>query len=202
MTDKRPRSGRPTGGNGYNREKILTAARELFAGKDFGTVTMRAIAAEAGCDVALVAHYFGSKETLFAETMQVPPEVERLFIEALTAPRAQQGEQLARGYLGLWEAEATGKQMLVFARSMMSNEVGGGRFRDLLARVLGNPQVAASLDGRAVGFSMAMSHLLGTALGRYLVRVPALAEPRFEEIIARAAPAVQMHLDTSDPAIR
>ena len=198
MTDKRPRSGRPIGGESGNRDKILAAARDLFAAMDFGTVTLRAVAAGAGVDVALVAHYFGSKENLFAETMQVPPGVDRLFLEALTAPRAQQGEQLARGYLGLWEAEATAKQMLVFARSTVSNEVGGARFRHLLANVLGHPHVAESLNGRAVGFSMAMSHLLGTALGRYLVKVPALAEPGFEEIIARITPALQMHLDRAD----
>ncbi len=197
MTIKTTRSGRPPGG-GNNREKILAAARGLFAARDFGAVTMRAVAAEAGVDVALVAHYFGSKDRLYAETIQLPPGIDRLFLDALSAPRAQQGERLARNYLGLWESEESGKQMLALARSIFGNEAGSARFRTMLAHVLGSPKVTESLEGRAVGFSLAMSHLLGAALGRYLILIPVLAEPTFDAIVARLAPAVQMHLDTSD----
>src|SRR5581483_2406332 len=48
-------------GTGGTREKILGAARAHFARSGFEAATVRAIAADAQVDPALVLHYFGSK---------------------------------------------------------------------------------------------------------------------------------------------
>ena len=45
---------------------ILEAARELFAEAGFERATIRAVAARAGVDPALVMQYYGNKEGLFA----------------------------------------------------------------------------------------------------------------------------------------
>lgn len=45
--------------------KILRAAQKLFAGKGFEGVTMRAIAAEAGVNLASIVYYFDNKEGLY-----------------------------------------------------------------------------------------------------------------------------------------
>src|SRR5206468_4736644 len=45
---------------------ILEAAKELFAADGFERTTIRAVAARAGIDPALVMQHFGSKEGLFA----------------------------------------------------------------------------------------------------------------------------------------
>lgn len=45
---------------------ILGAARALFAETGFERATIRAVAARAGVDPALVMQYYGSKEGLFA----------------------------------------------------------------------------------------------------------------------------------------
>src|ERR671910_2414728 len=54
------------------RTEILNAARHLFAERGYRDTTMRAVARAAGVDVALVAYYFGNKEGLFAESMNLP----------------------------------------------------------------------------------------------------------------------------------
>jgi AcrR family transcriptional regulator len=51
------------------RAGILRAARELFATRGIGEVTMRDIAAEAGVTHALVHRYFGTKEGILAEAL-------------------------------------------------------------------------------------------------------------------------------------
>jgi len=58
-----PRGRRPVGGPD-TREVILTAAGELFAELGFERTTMRAVAARADVDPALIHHYFGNKEGL------------------------------------------------------------------------------------------------------------------------------------------
>ena len=49
------------------RERLLTAAAELFAERGFRGATMRAIAARAGTNLAAANYHFGSKEKLYRE---------------------------------------------------------------------------------------------------------------------------------------
>ena len=65
------RPGRPSGSSG-TRNRILTSARELFARNGIGNTSIRAVAAAAGVDSALVHHYFGTKEQLFAAAVHIP----------------------------------------------------------------------------------------------------------------------------------
>ncbi|MET7842571.1 helix-turn-helix domain-containing protein [Streptomyces sp. NPDC005356] len=60
------RTARTAAGGQATRERILAAAAELFERDGFSRATVRAIAAEADADPALVVRYFGSKERLFA----------------------------------------------------------------------------------------------------------------------------------------
>ena len=53
-------------------ERILTAARELFADRGYDRTTIRAVAAAAGVDGGLVMHYFGRKDLLFARATEDP----------------------------------------------------------------------------------------------------------------------------------
>src|SRR5437763_17053508 len=72
-----PRTGRRPGASS-SREDILRAARKLFAERGYEGATMRAIAAQAGVDAALVVHFFGNKATLLGEAIDWPfdPDVE------------------------------------------------------------------------------------------------------------------------------
>src|SRR5688572_17601855 len=49
------------------RQRLLEAARDLFAQKGFAETTTREIASKAECNLSLIAHYFGSKEGLLRE---------------------------------------------------------------------------------------------------------------------------------------
>jgi AcrR family transcriptional regulator len=48
------------------RAAILTAARERFGADGYERATIRAIAADAAIDPAMVMRYYGNKEKLFA----------------------------------------------------------------------------------------------------------------------------------------
>src|SRR5436309_1453926 len=60
-----------------SREDILRAARKLFAERGYQGATVRAIAAEAGVDAALVVHFFGTKATLLGPAPDAPSLCER-----------------------------------------------------------------------------------------------------------------------------
>src|SRR5690348_18065988 len=81
---KTPRTGRRPG-TSSSRDDILRAARKLFGERGYEGATMRAIAAEAGVDAALVVHFFGNKANLLGEAIDWPfdPDVEmpRLLVD-------------------------------------------------------------------------------------------------------------------------
>lgn len=52
------------------RAAILEAAKAHFALSGYDRAALRDIAAEAGCDVALIKRYFGGKEALFTEALK------------------------------------------------------------------------------------------------------------------------------------
>src|SRR5262250_212784 len=49
------------------RERLLQAASLIFSEQGYAATGTRAIAARASCNVALISHYFGSKEGLLRE---------------------------------------------------------------------------------------------------------------------------------------
>jgi TetR/AcrR family transcriptional regulator len=51
------------------RERLLDAASSLFSERGYAATGTRAIAARAACNVALISHYFGSKEGLLREVI-------------------------------------------------------------------------------------------------------------------------------------
>ena len=65
------RTGRRPGGED-TKGSILAAARAEFGAKGYHPATIRGIAAGAGVDPALIHHYFGSKDDLFAASIDLP----------------------------------------------------------------------------------------------------------------------------------
>ena len=65
-----PTRGRRPLGSPDAREAVLGAARELFAELGFERTTMRAVAARADVDAALIYHYFGDKDGLLAAVVE------------------------------------------------------------------------------------------------------------------------------------
>ena len=197
MATNQERAGRPAG-DGTNRERVRTAAREEFAAAGFRGATMRSIAARAGVDIALLSHYFGNKDGLFTATLELPEGAHGLLVDALSGPLATQGARLTRGYLTLWEAPRTSAHMHALARSALTNELASDRMQALFAGAVSDPAVSELLTGRRVGFTLAMGQLVGVAFARHLFRVPPLADLDLDAVIGATAPAVQLHLERAD----
>lgn len=183
-------------GNQDTREQILTAARSLFARKGFKAASIRAIAGAAGVNVALVGHYFGNKEKLFAAAQQLPNTVRDSLAAALRGDTDTAGERLTRAYFGLWEDDATRPQILATVRSVISGETGTDLIRDMLAGVMDSDGTGVT-PSQHRGLTLAMGELLGTAILRHITRLPPIEELDFDDLVAAVAPAVQLLLDQS-----
>ncbi|MFJ9180787.1 TetR family transcriptional regulator [Streptomyces sp. NPDC102360] len=199
MTESARRRGRPprTEGPGA-RERILDVAREEFAERGYDKASVRGIAKAAGVDSALVHHYFGTKEQVFAASIEVA------LAPALKAPAAladgpldEVGERMTRFFFGVWEAPETRVPLLAILRSAVNNDVAAGVLRRLVAsRLLASIAQRLDLpkDEAELRVSLAAAQLMGTAMVRYVMRVEPIASADPERIIARIAPVVQLHL--------
>ncbi|MET9625187.1 MULTISPECIES: TetR family transcriptional regulator [unclassified Streptomyces] len=200
MTGEAPRRrGRPSraaeeSGPGA-RERILEAARAQFAERGYDKTSVRGIAKAAGVDAALVHHYFGTKDEVFAAAIEVSMEPATVVPAVLGEGTEGIGERLARYFLGVWENPATRAPLLAIIRSALTHEAAAKVLRGfVLRRVL--ERVAADLDVPNPKFraELAASHMIGIAMMRYVLQVEPLASADPEEIVELVAPTLQRYL--------
>ena len=195
----RSRTGRRAGDSG-TRDRILEAARGRFADHGFAGTTIRAVAADAGVDPALVHHFYGSKDDLFAAAVALPINPDLLPAVVAGDPAAV-GERFVRFYLGLWEDPTIGPTLLAVFRSAVSHDRAAALLREfvsarLLQRVAGELRRAdgSPVDDAERRVALAASQLVGVGLVRYVVGVPQLRDADLERVVADVAPTVQRYL--------
>lgn len=190
----RKRAGRRAG-DSHTRQTILATAREQFARHGYAGVSVRAIAAAAGVDPATIRHFYGSKDELFAATLQFPPQMAQRVIQALHGDPDELGERFVRAYLSLWEDPATAEPLLIIVRSALTSPRAAGQLRAIFTAQAIRPFTAA-LGGHQpeTRAALAGTHLFGIAIARYVVRIEPLATMDHEELITETAPAIQRYL--------
>jgi len=174
------------------RTAILEAARRRFAADGFERATIRAIAADAGIDPAMVMRYYGSKRGLFEAAADIDLELPDL----TRVPRPEVGTTLVRHFVDLWEGEATEEALVVLFRSAITDEVAAERLRAIFGRQVGMTLAAVVEDpGEApTRAGLVSSQLLGLALCRYILRLPPVAALDADALVASVAPTVQRYL--------
>lgn len=193
MTSPARRGRRPGGAD--TRAAVLTAARELFAARGFTATTIRAIAASAGVDAALVHHYFGTKADLFVAALELPVDPRVTIATAVVpGPREELGERLLSVMLRVWDDPANTAVFVALVRSGMEPE-GERLLRDGFIPVAMGPAVAAlGVDHPELRASVLASQTLGLLAMRYVLRVAPLDRLPAEEVVRIYAPTIQRYL--------
>lgn len=192
-TDGRKRPSGRRGGDSGTREAILDSARDLFAQVGYDGVSVRAIAGAAGVDPALIRHFFGDKESLFATVAADRTTIPQIIAESLMGDPATAGHRLADTYLRLWEEPATQPLLLALVRSASTSDHVAAMLREtLMARV--PPQVIEADPHRMTRIALAGSHLFGLAAARHIIKMPAVADLSLDDLVAQVAPTIQRYL--------
>ena len=194
------RSGRRPGASG-TREAIREAAARLFAERGYDRTSMRAIAAEAGVDLKLVAYFFGSKQQLFVEVFTPPFDPAVAIPEVFAGDRAEIGERVARFLLGVLENPEGRRRMIGLIRAAASEPEAARMVRDLISReVLARIVDALDVEDADIRASLLGSQVVGLAMARYIVGVEPLASMSAEAVVAAIAPNLQRYLVEPLPA--
>lgn len=191
-TSRRP--GRPSGASD-TRDRILGSAQELFARNGFGNTSIRAVAADAGVDAALVHHYFGTKQQLFAAATELPVDPMVVLGPLRETPVDRLGHVLPELLLPLWDSQA-GTGLIAALRSLLTGtEVPLARsfFRDIVVAELAQ-RVDDPAGTGVLRAEFAASQLMGVVVVRYIIGLEPLASLPHEQIVAMIAPTLQRYL--------
>ncbi len=186
-------------GNPDTREAILSAAREAFAERGYDAASIRQIATSAGVDPALVHHYFGTKEQLFLEAVQMPIDP-REIIPLVAAPGVDGiGERLIRTFLSVWDSPR-GATAAALLRSAVTNEWTAKLLREfvvtqILRRGIKELKLDMNTSEGALRASLVASQLVGLGTVRYILKVEPLASASTDQVVAAIGPTIQRYIN-------
>lgn len=150
------------------RATILTAARTQFAAHGFERTTIRSIASQAGVDPALVMHYFGSKADLFAAVSRLEisfPDLSGVAPECIA-------DVLVPLFVKVWDPHGS---FLPLLRAAATNRAAADALLEVFVEQVAPALAAVTPDRAAERAALVGSQVLGIAMARFVVGVPALA---------------------------
>lgn len=179
-----------------NKQRIIAAARERFMRDGYEKATVRAIAADAGVDVAMVYYFFGNKDGLFTASALTGPEHPLHQLATLLDEGAEQiGERLVRRFFEHWDHGGVFEPLLTLWRSAAIQPLARAVLHDSLAGPIAK-RVAAEfqVSDAELRVELVASHLAGLAFARYQLRLEPIASAAVEDLVAWVGPTVQRYL--------
>jgi AcrR family transcriptional regulator len=197
----RKKPGRPAGSSN-TRDRIRDCARDLFARNGINNTSIRAVAAAAGVDSALVHHYFGTKEKLFAAAVHIPIDPMDVIGPLREVPIEELGHRIPSILLPLWDSDI-GVAFIATLRSILAgSEVN--LFRTFIQDVIAG-EVGARVDdppgSGTVRVQFVASQLVGIVMARYILQLEPFASLPAQQIADTIAPNLQRYLTGDLPEL-
>ncbi|ACZ84555.1 TetR/AcrR family transcriptional regulator [Streptosporangium roseum] len=191
----RLRASRPRQSAAVTRKAIHDAAHELFRNEGFDAVGIRAVAARAGVDAALVIRHFGSKERLFLEAMTVDLPA----IKVMEGPLEGMGRAIVEHVVCLPSSRPGALAVTALAALFRASdrEEVQRNLRETIENVFAEPLVRR-LEG---GDAELRAHLIAAQLGglltsMHVVQDPVLLAADRSAIVVRYGDSIQQLIGT------
>jgi len=179
-----------------SRQRIVDAARERFMRDGYERATVRAIAADAGVDVAMVYYFFDNKEGLFTASTLTGPEHPLHQLAALLDEGPDDvGPRLVRRFLEHWDNGGAFEPFMAVWRSAAIQPQARQVLHDALAGPVAK-RVAAEfgVTDAELRVELVASHLAGLAFARYQLKLEPIASTAVEDMVAWMGPTLQRYL--------
>jgi AcrR family transcriptional regulator len=180
------------------RAALIAAAREVFVEKGYDGATVRAIAAKAGVDAAMVNHWFGGKEGLFAQSvLQLPFDPSEILKRLLDGPVEQAGERIIRTFVTVWDATGGGTFAALIRSVTSQQEVANALKSFFVNAIFKNLLTEIGAEQRELRATLCATQMVGLGIVRYVVRFEPLASTDLETVVKAIGPNLQRYLTGS-----
>lgn len=169
------------------RSAILATARSQFGHHGFERTTIRSIASAVGVDPALVMHYFGSKAELFAAASRLDitfPDLSDIEPERIA-------DVLLPMFVAVWGSEGP---FLPLLRAAATNRAAADALLEVFVERVTPALAVVVPDHSAERAALVGSQVLGLAVARYILRIPALADMEDADLIEWLRPVLARYL--------
>jgi AcrR family transcriptional regulator len=168
----------------------MRSAADLFAELGYRNTSLRAVAADAGCDPALIGHYFASKEALYDAVVAETVRPAGVFREAIGRGDPDAAEWLLRHAVTDWGDPVQRRRILGVLRSALDLPAARERLSQSLV-----PEGVAEAD--EIRLALISSLLVGVMTSRHMGLLPVEFTKGDDstELVRALAPAVAALLD-------
>jgi AcrR family transcriptional regulator len=186
------RRGRRAGG-ADTRAALLDAARAVFAEQGYQGATVRAIAARAGVDAAMVNHWFGGKQGLFREVVELPVDPTAVADMVLGGDIDTLGERLVRTFVGVWDHQE--RPFAAVVLSMASQEQAARVIAEFFSdAIFVRVAAAVGADRAAERAVLCATQIIGLGMVRYVLKLEPLASADADWLARTVGPHLQAYL--------
>jgi AcrR family transcriptional regulator len=171
---------------------LLAAAREVFVERGFDAATVRMIASRSGVDAAMVNHWFGGKQGLFAAIMELPFDPLELLEHIVAGDPEALAERLIRTFVPLWDAHEGGftAVLLSIANQDLADQMG----EFFVTTIFGRLAEVIGVDQTEVRAGLCASQILGIGLVRYVLKLEPIASADVDTMVRLVGPNLQRYL--------
>jgi AcrR family transcriptional regulator len=198
VSDRAVATGRKAGrrpGESGAREHIATSARRQFGERGYDRTTIRSIATEANVDPSLVIHYFGTKERLFREVVDLPFDPDLLIASIIDGPIEERGARFARFVVNLLKDPHYGTAFTAMIRAASSDPQAARLLGERITRAVFLPLAhKLELDRAETRAAIAATQTIGLVTGRHILKLPALTALSDDEMVTLIGPTLQRYL--------
>ena len=162
---------------------------------------MRAVAAAAAVDAAMVHYFFGGKRQLFMEAMQLPGDPRESLSRLIEAGIEGLGARLVRRVLQVWDDAERPEPVFPLLRSAGASDESASMVRDFVQREIADQLVdALGTSDAPIRVGLVCAQIMGLAMARYQVRLEPIASASQETLVAWLGPVLQRCLTGPPPA--
>jgi len=177
------------------RAALIAAARETFVEKGYDGATVRAIAARAGVDAAMVNHWFGGKEGLFAQAvLQLPFDPSEILKRLVDGPVEEAGERIIRNFVTIWDATGGGTFAALIRSVTSHQEVANALKSFFINAIFKNLLAEIGAEQRELRATLCATQMVGLGIVRYVVHFEPLASADLDTVVRAVAPNMQRYL--------
>ena len=174
---------------------LVSAAREVFVEKGYDGATVRAIAAKAGVDAAMVNHWFGGKDGLFTQAvLQLPFDPAEILKRLLDGPVEEAGERIIRTFVTVWDATGGGTFAALIRSVTSQQEVANALKSFFVNAIFKNLLTEIGAEQHELRATLCATQMVGLGIVRYVVRFEPLASTDLETVVKAIAPNMQRYL--------